>query len=105
MASAPAAQMRAASVPCPDPRPELRPNTFQSQAPRSRGQSCLCPPLSFPLVGFNLGRATVKDPPTLVSSGFLSRELLGPTPSLFCHFFFSHSSPRFWLGAPDNPRH
>lgn len=108
-ASAPAAKTRAASVPRPDPNPSPAPTLFQPRAPRLQGPSCLCPPLPLPILGFNLRRAAVKDPPTRVSSVFLSRSRFSaPRPPFSATLSSATALPalvRFWLGAPESPRH
>lgn len=92
---------------CPDIRPGRRPNTSQPRAPRPQGPSC--PSLSFPLLSFNMGRAVVKNPPTLVSPGFLSRSYFSaPDPPCSATLSSVTAFPalvRFWLSAPKSPRH
>lgn len=92
-ASAPAATTREASGPRPGPRPQLRPSTSQPEHP-APGSKLPLSSSPLPQFGFNSGRAAVRDPPTLVSSGFLSRSRFSAPHPPFSASSFDHSSPR-----------
>lgn len=94
-ASAAVAETRAASVPHPGLRSPSRPPPQHLPAPSTPapGPKLPLPPLSFPFFSLNVGRAAVKNPPTLVSEISKPERLLGPRPSLFC-LSTCHSSPR-----------
>lgn len=74
-----------------------------------RAQVASCPSLSFPLLSFNMGRAAGKNPPTLVSPGFLSRSYFSapdpPCSSTLSSVTAFPALVRFWLSAPKSPRH
>lgn len=91
------------------PPPPAPPQHFPAPSTRPRAPSCLCAPLPCPTFGFNSGRAAVKDPPTPVSSGFLSRSRFSaPHPPFSATLPSITALParvRSWLGAPESPRH
>lgn len=93
-ASAPAATTREASGPRPGPRPQLRPSTSRPRAP-GPGLQAAAVLLSPPHVRISLGEGGRERPTYTGVFGISKPEpLLGPSPSLFCHSSFDHSSPR-----------
>lgn len=93
------------------PDPSGAPTPPNPEHPGSRAQAAFALLSPSPSFTFNMGRLACEEL-TLVSPGFLSRNCFLAL-TVFCHSFFCHSSAatalpalvRFWLSAPEGPRH